>query len=108
MKGGGAGDWRASRLKRWGLGYIAGKTGTTNDFKDAWFVGFTPKLVTGVWVGFDQARTILPRGFAADIAVPLWTSFMKAATRNDNPVSGQAICVIPGVAGGFTGLGPKA
>jgi 1A family penicillin-binding protein len=63
----------------------AGKTGTTNDFKDAWFVGFTPKLVTGVWVGFDQARTILPRGFAADIAVPLWTSFMKVATRNDKP-----------------------
>src|SRR5207247_4713500 len=63
----------------------AGKTGTTNDFKDAWFVGFTPKLVTGVWVGFDQARTIMPRGFAADIAVPLWPSLMKAATRNDKP-----------------------
>ena len=39
----------------------AGKTGTTNDFHDAWFVGFTPKLVTGVWVGFDQPRTILPQ-----------------------------------------------
>src|SRR3954464_4308662 len=42
----------------------AGKTGTTNDFKDAWFIGYTPKLVTGVWVGFDEPRTILPNGFA--------------------------------------------
>jgi penicillin-binding protein 1A len=63
----------------------AGKTGTTNEFHDAWFVGFTPKIVTGVWVGFDQPRTILPNGFAADIAVPLWASFMKVATRDDNP-----------------------
>jgi 1A family penicillin-binding protein len=63
----------------------AGKTGTTNDFNDAWFVGFTPSLVTGVWVGFDQPRTILPNGFAAEIAVPLWANFMKIATRNDKP-----------------------
>jgi penicillin-binding protein 1A len=63
----------------------AGKTGTTNDFNDAWFIGFTPKLVTGVWVGFDQPRTILPNGFAADIAVPFWTAFMKVATSNDEP-----------------------
>jgi 1A family penicillin-binding protein len=61
----------------------AGKTGTTNDFNDAWFVGFTPTLVAGVWVGFDQPRTILPNGFAADIAVPLWAKFMKVATRGD-------------------------
>ncbi len=63
----------------------AGKTGTTNDFNDAWFIGFTPKLVAGVWVGFDQPHTILPNGFAADIAVPAWAAFMKAATRNDKP-----------------------
>jgi 1A family penicillin-binding protein len=63
----------------------AGKTGTTNDFNDAWFVGFTPRLVTGVWVGFDQPRTILPRGFAAEVAVPLWTAFMKSATAGDKP-----------------------
>jgi 1A family penicillin-binding protein len=63
----------------------AGKTGTTNDFNDAWFVGFTPKLVTGVWVGFDQPQTILPNGFASDIAVPLWARFMRAATRGDRP-----------------------
>ena len=63
----------------------AGKTGTTNDFFDAWFVGYTPKLVTGVWVGFDQPQTILPNGFAADVAVPLWATFMKAATEGDAP-----------------------
>ena len=63
----------------------AGKTGTTNDFNDAWFIGFTPKLVTGVWFGFDQPHTILPNGFAAEVAVPAWAKFMKAATRNDKP-----------------------
>jgi penicillin-binding protein 1A len=63
----------------------AGKTGTTNDFKDAWFIGYTPKLVTGVWVGFDEPRTILPNGFAADVAVPVWAKFMKVATRDDKP-----------------------
>ncbi|MGH9143791.1 MAG: penicillin-binding protein 1A [Vicinamibacterales bacterium] len=63
----------------------AGKTGTTNDFNDAWFIGFTPKLVTGVWVGFDQPRTILPNGFAAEVAVPAWARFMKAATSHDKP-----------------------
>jgi penicillin-binding protein 1A len=61
----------------------AGKTGTTNDFADAWFVGFTPKLVAGVWVGYDEPRTIMADGFAAGVAVPLWTKFMKVATRND-------------------------
>ncbi len=62
-----------------------GKTGTTNSVRDAWFVGFTPHLATGVWVGFDQPRTILPNGFASNIAVPLWTAFMKTATRRDAP-----------------------
>jgi 1A family penicillin-binding protein len=63
----------------------AGKTGTTNDFVDAWFIGFTPKLVAGVWVGFDQPHTILPNGFAGDLAVPLWARFMKTATAKDKP-----------------------
>jgi membrane carboxypeptidase/penicillin-binding protein len=63
----------------------AGKTGTTNDFNDAWFVGFTPNVVAGVWVGFDQPHTILPHGFAAEVAVPVWASFMKAATKGDKP-----------------------
>ena len=63
----------------------AGKTGTTNEYHDAWFVGYTPNLVAGVWVGFDQPRTILPNGYAADIAVPTWAAFMKAATAGDKP-----------------------
>jgi penicillin-binding protein 1A len=63
----------------------AGKTGTTNDFMDAWFVGFTPHLVAGVWLGFDQPRTIVANGFAADLAVPVWTSFMKIATKGNPP-----------------------
>ncbi len=61
----------------------AGKTGTTNDYNDAWFVGYTPHLVTGVWVGFDQPKTIISNGYAADVAVPIWAAFMKRATKGD-------------------------
>jgi membrane carboxypeptidase/penicillin-binding protein len=76
----------AYTAKRLGFNLPAGgKTGTTNDFVDAWFVGFTPRLLTGVWVGFDQPATILPNGFAADVAVPMWARFMKAATAGDPP-----------------------
>ena len=63
----------------------AGKTGTTNDYVDAWFVGFTPHLVTGVWIGFDQPSTIIANGYAGDLAVPVWASFMKMATKGDKP-----------------------
>ena len=63
-----------------------GKTGTTNDFVDAWFVGFTPRLLAGVWIGFDQPRTILPNGYAGELAVPVWGRFMKLATKQDRPV----------------------
>ncbi|MGH9331595.1 MAG: penicillin-binding protein 1A [Vicinamibacterales bacterium] len=63
----------------------AGKTGTTNDYMDAWFVGFTPSLVSGVWIGFDQPRTIMSNGYAGDLAVPLWARFMKAATKGAKP-----------------------
>jgi len=63
----------------------AGKTGTTNDYKDAWFIGFTPSLVTGVWVGYDQPQTIRRNGYAAELAVPMWTRFMKVATKGMKP-----------------------
>ena len=63
----------------------AGKTGTTNDYVDAWFVGYTPHLVTGVWVGFDQPKTIVRNGYAAELAVPIWGAFMKTATKEDKP-----------------------
>jgi penicillin-binding protein 1B len=55
----------------------AGKTGTTNDLRDAWFVGFTPELLTVVWVGFDDNQPVGLSGSRA--ALPIWTQFMKAA-----------------------------
>jgi 1A family penicillin-binding protein len=61
----------------------AGKTGTTNDYHDAWFVGFTPRLTTGVWVGYDQPKTIIRSGYAGELAVPMWARYMKEVTRND-------------------------
>jgi penicillin-binding protein 1A len=74
----------ANRARTLGFTLPAGgKTGTTNDFVDAWFIGFTPSLVAGVWVGFDTPRTIVKNGFAGQIAVPMWARFMKAATKND-------------------------
>lgn len=63
----------------------AGKTGTTNDYNDAWFVGFTPHLATGVWIGFDQPKTIIRNGYAGELAVPMWAAFMKTATSGDKP-----------------------
>ena len=63
----------------------AGKTGTTNDYVDAWFVGYTPNLATGVWIGFDKPRTIIANGFAGELAVPLWARFMKVATASHKP-----------------------
>jgi penicillin-binding protein 1A len=60
----------------------AGKTGTTNDFRDAWFLGYTTALTCGVWVGFDQPQTIMSQGYGAALALPVWTSTMsKAAQR---------------------------
>lgn len=56
----------------------AGKTGTTNDAHDAWFAGFTPDLLTVVWVGYDQRRPLGLTG--AEAALPIWTEFMKTAT----------------------------
>ncbi len=58
----------------------AGKTGTTNDFTDAWFMGFTPQLTTGVWVGFDDKQVSLGKGeTGARAALPIWLSFMQGA-----------------------------
>jgi penicillin-binding protein 1B len=55
----------------------AGKTGTTNDLRDAWFVGFTPELLTVVWVGFDDNQPVGLSGSQA--ALPIWARFMMAA-----------------------------
>jgi penicillin-binding protein 1B len=66
----------ASRLRRYGLGYVAGKTGTTNDYRDAWFVGYTPDMVTSVWVGFDHGAPL--RLSSAEAAIPIWGAYMAS------------------------------
>lgn len=59
----------------------AGKTGTTSDYKDAWYIGFTPDVVTGVWVGYDDPALSLGHGeTGGDAALPIWLDFMKEAT----------------------------
>jgi penicillin-binding protein 1A len=67
--------WRAKVLGK----QLAGKTGTTNDFTDAWFVGFSPSLVAGVWVGFDDQRSLGDREAGATAALPIWVTYMKEA-----------------------------
>lgn len=61
------------------LGRAAGKTGTTNDYRDAWFIGFDGTTTCGVWVGFDQPRQIIDRGYGATLALPIWVKIMNAA-----------------------------
>jgi penicillin-binding protein 1A len=63
----------------------AGKTGTTDDYKDAWFVGFTNSLTCGVWVGFDQPQTIEQRGYGATLALPIWVKIIEKASRTKYP-----------------------
>ena len=72
----------ASAARSWGVSFpAAGKTGTTNEFKDAWFVGFSSSIVVGVWVGFDQPKTIAPNAYGSRYALPLWTDFMRRSIR---------------------------
>ncbi|MGA8528366.1 MAG: PBP1A family penicillin-binding protein [Acidobacteriaceae bacterium] len=66
---------------------LGGKTGTTNDFTDAWFIGFSPSVTCGVWVGYDDRQSLGDKQTGAAVALPLWTSFMKtviAATPNES------------------------
>ncbi len=62
-----------------------GKTGTSQDATDLWFVGFTPSLVAGVWVGYDTPRSMGPQESGGRIAVPVWTEFMRRALRGSDP-----------------------
>ena len=76
----------AASAKSMGLTrYAAGKTGTTDEYKDAWFVGFTNSLTCGVWVGFDQPQTIQERGYGATLALPIWVHAMEKASRKKYP-----------------------
>jgi 1A family penicillin-binding protein len=63
----------------------AGKTGTTDDYKDAWFVGFSSSMVAGVWVGFDQPARIGRNGYGARYALPIWADFMSRTSRIRKP-----------------------
>jgi len=58
---------------------LAGKTGTTNDFTDAWFVGFSPALSAGVWMGYDEKKSLGPKETGALAVLPIWIDFMKSA-----------------------------
>jgi penicillin-binding protein 1A len=66
---------------------MAGKTGTTNDFTDAWFLGFTPSITCGVYVGFDDHQTLGDKEEGARVALPIWTQFMSEVLK-DRPVEG--------------------
>jgi penicillin-binding protein 1A len=63
----------------------AGKTGTTDNYHDAWFIGYTASLTCGVWVGLDTPAMIVPRGYGAALALPVWVDVMKRAPENKYP-----------------------
>lgn len=74
----------ATRARELNRTDIAGKTGTTNDQKDAWFSGFNPKIVTTVWVGFDQPQNLGRAEFGGTAALPIWIDYMRVALK-DSP-----------------------
>jgi penicillin-binding protein 1A len=75
----------------------AAKTGTTNDYSNAWFIGYTPKLATGVWVGYDHPRSLGRDETGSRVAVPIWTAFMSEALAGtpvaDFPVPDRIVVV---------------
>ena len=64
---------------------LAGKTGTTNDFTDAWFVGFSPSLTCGVWIGYDEKKSLGAKETGGHAALPIWMEFMSAALPGKDP-----------------------
>src|SRR5258706_2152510 len=100
----------------------AAKTGTTNAYSNAWFIGYTPQLVTGVWVGYDRPRSLGKDETGSRVAVPIWTAFMQEALAGtppeDFPIPERAVlvpidlntpggCVRPGTIAFVAGTGPK-
>ncbi|MBV9622425.1 MAG: PBP1A family penicillin-binding protein [Acidobacteria bacterium] len=81
----------ASKLKA----PLAGKTGTTNDFTDAWFIGFSPRLTAGVWIGYDEKKSLGAKETGARAALPVWMEFMAAALAGKDPGQFQAPPVLP-------------
>lgn len=83
VNGGTAGSIRGyPDFSRWDIG---GKTGTVNDFTDAWFIGYTPTVCAGVWIGFDEKRPLGNKEAGAVAALPAWIEFMKAYVKNQEP-----------------------
>jgi penicillin-binding protein 1A len=74
----------------------AGKTGTTNDFTDAWFVGFSPAMTCGVWMGFDEKKTLGAKETGAHAALPIWMNFMASAMAGKDPGQFQPLPEILG------------
>jgi penicillin-binding protein 1A len=72
---------KAKKLKR----PLAGKTGTTDDCTDAWFIGYTPSMVVGVWVGYDEKKSLGKKETGAEAALPIWIDFMETVLK-DKPV----------------------
>ena len=64
---------------------LGGKTGTTNDFTDAWFIGFSPSMTCGVWIGFDEKKSLGAKESGAHAALPIWMDFMKVALAGKDP-----------------------
>jgi penicillin-binding protein 1A len=64
---------------------LGGKTGTTNDFTDAWFVGFSPSTTAGVWIGYDEKKSLGAKETGARAALPIWIDFMKVALAGKDP-----------------------
>ena len=77
-------------------GPVAGKTGTTDDYRDAWFVGYSTSVVVGVWVGFDQPASIGRDAYGARVALPIWADFMKRTARQ---LPASDFTVPPGIHG---------
>jgi penicillin-binding protein 1A len=64
----------------WAAGFTlpaGGKTGTTDEYTDAWYIGFTPEIVAGIWLGYDLVQPIMPNAGGGRIVAPAWTSFMR-------------------------------
>ena len=78
---------------------LAGKTGTTNEFTDAWFVGFSPSVTCGVWVGYDEKKSLGAKETGARVALPIWMEFMKSAAAGKDPGEFQAPPLVPTAAG---------
>lgn len=90
-----------------------GKTGTTNDYSDVWYIGFTPDLVAGVWIGMDRPQRIMPNAQGGRLAAPAWTAFMKQVYRRkpapaDWPRPGGIIERLIEPTTGFLATGPCA